>query len=503
MEDRVDNRITCPNCQSQIEITEVISSQLRATIRGELDAELGAVRQRLKQQQDDLAQAQKQLEQRVEAVDEQIRARLAGERQQLERKIREQMHVEIKDKDEQLAEIRGQLKTAQEKELALRKREREIEQIKAQLDQQNRELEQNLRKKLDQERDGLVAQAREKAREELAIQLKDRETALAELQAKVVQANQKELAFLKEKRDLEERVRSVELEVTRRTQEELKKVREQALKELDEQHRLKLLEKEQQVEGLRRQIEELKRRAEQGSQQAQGEVLEVALEELLGDLFRKDSIEPVPKGVRGADVIQRVFDDSGMDCGLILWESKRTRHWSKEWLPKLRDDLRAAKASRSVIVSEQLPEHIQHFGQVDGVWVVNWTCVYPVAVALREGLIGAAKARRALEGQHDKMELVYNYLIGQEFCNRVSGIVEAFVTMGKDLEEEKRAFTTRWNKRAKQLERVLLSTSGLYGDLQGIIGSTLPEIQGMGLSALGTDGLPDGRALPDGEEMNA
>jgi hypothetical protein len=280
-------------------------------------------------------------------------------------------------------------------------------------------------------------------------------------------------------------------------------VRDQAVKELDEQHRLKLLEKEQQVEALRRQIEDLKRSAEQGSQQAQGEVLEVALEELLKDLFRKDAIEPVPKGVRGADVIQRVFDDNGMDCGLILWESKRTRHWSKDWLPKLRDDLRAVGAARSVLVSEQLPEQVRHFGQVDGVWVVSWACVHPVAVALREGLIGAAKARRALEGQHGKMELVYNYLIGQEFFNRVSGIVEAFVTMGQDLEEEKRAFTTRWNKRARQLDRVLVNTSGLYGDLQGIIGSTLPEIKGMSFDAVGTDGLLDGKALPEGKEKEA
>lgn len=499
----MNSSITCPNCQAQIEITEVISSQLRATIRGELETEINAARQRLKQQQEDLAQQQRELVKKTEAVEEQVRAKLGQERQSLERRIREQMHVEIKDRDEQLGELKQQLKTAQEKELAARKREREIEQIQSQLDQEKQQLEQNLQKRLENGRAELVRQVREKAREELGVELKDRETALAELQAKVQQANQKELAFLKDKRELEEKVRSVELEVTRRTQEELKKVREQALKEMDEQHRLKLLEKEQQVETLRRQIEDLKRSAEQGSQQTQGEVLEVALEELLRDLFRKDSVEPVPKGVRGADVIQRVFDDNGMDCGLILWESKRTRHWSKDWLPKLRDDLRAVGASRSVVVSEQLPEHIRHFGQVDGVWVVSWACVHPVAVALREGLIGAAKAHRALEGQRGKMELVYNYLIGQEFYNRVSGIVEAFVTMGQDLEEEKRAFTTRWNKRAKQLDRVLVSTSGLYGDLQGIIGSTLPEIKGMNLAALGAGDVPDGKALPNGAGIDA
>ncbi len=423
----MNNRITCPNCQTEIEITEVISSQLRASIRSEMEAELGPVRQRLKQQQDELAQRQRELQKQIESVDDQVKAKLAQERPTLEKMIRE------------------------------------------------------------------------RTRAEQDLELKDKAAAIAELQAKVQLANQKELAFLKEKRDLEERARNVELEVGRRMQEELKKVREQALRELDEQHRLKLMEKEQQVEGLRRQIDDLKRKAEQGSQQAQGEVLEVALEELLKGLFPMDSIEPVPKGVRGADVIQRVLDDSGMDCGLILWESKRTRHWSKDWLPKLRDDLRMVGASRSIIVSEQLPEHVRHFGQVDGVWVASWACVHPVAIMLREGLIGVAKSRRALDGQHSKMELVYNYLIGQEFYNRVSGVVEAFMTMRQELEAEKRALNTCWKKREKQLERVLLSTSGLYGDLQGIIGSTLPEIRGMSLAALETDG----KALPAAEESDA
>ncbi len=499
----MNSSITCPNCQAQIEITEVISSQLRATIRGELETELNAIRQRLKQQQDDVVRQQGELQKKTEAVEEQIRAKLSQERQALERRIREQMHVELKDLDDQCGELRQQLQTAQEKELAARKREREIEQIKQQLDQQRVELEENLRKRLDEGRAELIRQAREKAKEELGLVLKDREAAVAELQTKVQQANQKELAFLKEKRDLEEKVRSVELEVTRRTQEELKKVREQTLKEMDEQHRLKLLEKEQQVEALRRQIEDLKRSAEQGSQQMQGEVLEIALEELLKNLFPTDAIEPVAKGVRGGDVIQRVYDEGGMDCGLILWESKRTRHWSKEWLPKLRDDLRVVKASRSVLVSEQLPEHIRHFGQVDGVWVVNWGCVHPVAMALREGLIAVARGRRAMEGQHSKMELVYNYLIGQEFCNRVSGIAEAFMTMRQDLEAEKRAYQRYWAKREKQLERVVLNTSGLYGDLQGIIGSTLPEIKGMSLDALGAGEPLDGKALPDGDGVDA
>lgn len=425
----MNNRITCPNCQVQIEITEVISGQLRASIRAELETELGPVRQKLRQQQEDLAQKQQELQEKVQAVEEQVKAKLAAERPVLEQTIRNRV------------------------------------------------------------------------REERDLELKDKAAAIAELQAKVQEATAKELAFLKEKRDLKDKVRSADLEVERRLQEQLQAVREQAAKDMEEQQKLKLMESEQKVQTLLKQIEDLKRRAEQGSQQAQGEVLEIALEELLKSLFPTDGVEPVAKGVRGADVIQRVFDDTGLDCGLILWESKRTRHWSKEWLPKLRDDLRMVGASRSVIVSEQLPEHLRHFGQIDGVWVASWACVHPVAVMLRESLIGVAKSRRALDGQHGKMELVYNYLTGQEFCNRVSGIAEAFATMRQDLEREKQVFQTQWNKRAKQLERVLLNTTGLYGDLQGIIGSTLPEIRGMGLSAL--DEGPNGaKALPEGDDAN-
>ncbi len=500
----MNSSITCPNCQAQIEITEVISSQLRATIRGELETELSATRQRLKQHQDELARQQGELQKKTEAMEEQVRAKLAQERQSLERRIREQMHVEIKDRDEQLGELRQQLQTAQEKEVAARKREREIEQLRTQLDQEKLELEQNLRKKLEEERAGLVRQAREKAKEELALELKDRETALAELQAKVQQANQKELAFLKEKRELQEKIQSVELEVTRRTQEELKKVREQALKELDEQHRLKLLEKEQQVEALRRQIEDLKRSAEQGSQQMQGEVLEVALEELLKDLFPTDSIEPVPKGVRGADVIQRVFDDAGMDCGLILWESKRTRHWSKDWLPEVagrpadrrRPPARSLSASNCPSTSA-ISARWMAFGCVAGPACSRWR------PCCGRGSSVSPRADARWTASTAKWSSSTITLIGQDFYNRVSGMVEAFMTMRQELEAEKRALSTCWKKRERQLERVLVNTSGLYGDLQGIIGSTLPEIRGMSLDALGSGDLLDGKALPDGEETNA
>jgi hypothetical protein len=51
------------------------------------------------------------------------------------------------------------------------------------------------------------------------------------------------------------------------------------------------------------------------------------------------------------------------------------------------------------------------------------------------------------------------------------------MNMKQDLEAEKRSLQRSWSKREKELERVIMSTSSLYGDLQGIIGGSLPTIQ--------------------------
>jgi hypothetical protein len=493
--------ITCPNCKTEIEITQVISDQLRASIRTEVETELNSVREQIKGQEDKLVQQQKQLAKRVQTIDKEVNEKLAAQQQLLEQKIHKQaqeaLAVELKDRDEQLKELREQVKIAQEKELDIRKREREVNQLKSQVEQEKHDLEQILRKELADQRAKISKQAEDKAMQKVAIELKDRDTELAELRDKVKESDGKELAFLKEKRQLEEKLRSADLEVARRTRGELDKVRQATLREADEQHQLKLKEKDQQIEGLRKHIDDLKRKAEQGSQQAQGEVMEIALEDLLKGLFPGDSIEPVPKGIKGADVMQRVHDESGMECGVILWESKRTKNWAKDWLPKVRDDLREVKASCAVIVSEALPDQVRHFGQIDGVWIGSWSSAHGVALVLRDGIIRAAKSRRALEGQHTKMEIVYNYLASQEFYNRVSGIVEAFRTMQNDVAAEKRTFERQWAKREKQLQRALINTCGLYGDLQGIIGSSLREIEGMSLPTLEANDASESNLLAE------
>ena len=258
-----------------------------------------------------------------------------------------------------------------------------------------------------------------------------------------------------------------------------------------EQYDLRQAEKDETIKGLLKQIDQLKQKAEQGSQQTQGEVLELALENMLAEEFPRDLIEPVGKGVRGGDVLQRVHDQLGHDCGTILWESKRTKHWSDAWLGKAIDDQQEARASCACIVSAAMPEGIEHFGERNGVWVTSLACARSTALAIRRVLIEAAQARRSTQGQQGKMELVYAYLSGPEFRNRVRGLVEPYAEMQADLDAEKRAYNKHWNKRQKQLDRALASTSGLYGDLQGIIGTGLQEIEGMEI--LSIEANPDGQ----------
>ena len=375
------------------------------------------------------------------------------------------------------AGVAGRKKELDELDEALKARQKEIEQARESVDEQVQALLAKERKKLEDD-------ARQKAEEAVTVDLKDKAAQIEEYKAKLEAANETELALRKKERELAQKTEALELEVTRKLDEERGKIRATVKKQAAEEHALKDAERDKQVADLRKQIDDLKRRAEQGSQQLQGEVLELSLEEFLRQNFPSDDIEPVPKGRHGGDVLQRVRDSSGMDCGLVLWESKRTKNWSDKWLAKLRDDQRDAKAAQAIILTEAMPSGCDTFGCIDGVWVTNRSCLFGVATALRRSLIELAGANRALQGKQGKVELLYEYLAGTEFRNRIVGIVEAFVTMRNELEAEKRSMQRVWAKREKQLERALVNTSGFYGDLQGIIGGSLAQIEALELPAL-------------------
>ena len=390
----MSNKITCPNCKSEFEVSEALSSQL----------------------------------------EEQMKAKLSEERKRLD----EEYENKLKD----------------------------------------------LFEKQEKEKERFRLEAVEKAKELVAVELKDKEDELESTKSKLKETQDKELEFRKKSRELEEEKKEFELTLNRTLDEERQKIRDAALKEASEDNLLKDAEKEKLINDLKKQIGELKRKSEQGSQQLQGEILEIQLEDLLARTFSQDEIEEVPKGMRGADVIQKVYDSSRNFCGSILWESKRKKNWSDQWFPKLRDDQRESKSEIAVLVSQELPETVSTFTSIDGVWVTSWPCTTGLAAALRTSLIQVAHAKLALDGQQGKMEIIYNYLSGSEFRHRVEGIVEAFVSMKEDLDSEKRSMQRIWSKREKQLERAISQTAGLHGDLTGIIGGNIPLIEQLSLNMI-------------------
>lgn len=373
---------------------------------------------------------------------------------------------------------------AVKRETALREREEAITKAQHAIDDQVSE-------KLQAERATIAAEEGKKAKLAFQNDLDQRSKEVAELQeviklreVKLAEAQQVQADLLRKQRELDDAKRELELTVEKRVQEGLTATREQAKKEAEDGLKLKVLEREQTISSMQKQIEELKRKAEQGSQQLQGEVQELELEALLREKFPWDTIEPVPKGEYGGDALQRVVGPHGQRCGTIIWESKRTKNWSEGWLAKLREDQRAAKSELAVLVSQSLPKDVETFGLVESVWVTHPRTVLPMALALRQTLIEVAAARQASEGQQTKTEMVYQYLTGPRFRQRVEAIVEAFSSMKEDLDKEKKAITKQWAKREEQIDRVMQATAGMYGDLQGIAGKTIQEIEGLELRAL-------------------
>lgn len=375
-----------------------------------------------------------------------------------------------------------------QREQAIRDKEKQLTEDKRGLEDQ---IATQVAEQLKTERMRVIAEESRKAKLANAAELESKGRELIELQEilkvreeKLAQAQLAQAELIKKQRELDDAKRELELTVAKRVQDGLIEVRTLAKKEAEEEQKFKVMEKEQTIAAMQKQIEDLKRRAEQGSQQLQGEVQELELENLLRLKFPYDGIDPVPKGEYGGDVLHRVVGTGGQSCGVILWEFKRTKNWSDAWLVKLRDDQRSAKAEIAIIVSHSLPKGVETFELIEGVWVTHPRATLPVAMILRQSLLEVALARQSSEGQQTKTEMVYQYLTGPRFRQRVEAIVEAFSTMQQDLERERKAIMKQWAKREEQIERVMTATVGMYGDLQGIAGRSLQEIEGLELAAL-------------------
>ena len=366
-----------------------------------------------------------------------------------------------------------------------------LEEREASIQRQRDGLEQEVTRRLCSERDKVAEEEQRKARLAIGIELESKHRELEELgallksrDAKLADAQQAHATVVRKQRELEEREREIDLTIEKRVSANVSQIQQKAKQEAEDLLKSKVIEKNQLILSMQKQIDELRRKSEQGSQQLQGDAMEAELHQLLSERFERDVVVRVQKGEFGGDVAQQVLSQSGLICGTILWESKRTKSWSDAWLAKLRQDQRAAKAEIAVIVSQALPKGVANFDLVEGVYVVSPQCVVPVATLLRKALLELAIARQSSEGRETKAGLIYQYLIGPRFRQRVQAIVEAFTCMQDDLSAEKKAFHKQWAKREIQLERLMSSTVGMYGELQGIAGRSLEEIEGLNVLAL-------------------
>lgn len=296
-------------------------------------------------------------------------------------------------------------------------------------------------------------------------------------ETKLKEAREKELLFLKKEQALKEKEAELEIALQKKLNEESALIAERIQKLEAEKSQMRLKEFEKQIEDQKKLIAEMQRKADQGSMQTQGEVAELVLEELLRGAFPFDVIEEVAKGVKGADCIQHVRNNLAQPCGKIIYESKRTKAFTHEWIDKLKADMRATQADIAVIVTEVLPKDMDHFGMKEGVWICKFSDIKPLAFLLRDGLVRIHSALASQENKGDKMQLLYNYLTGNEFKQQIEAIVEGFVSLKDGITREKIQMEKIWKEREKQLEKVLLNTTHFYGSVKGIAGNSIGDIK--------------------------
>lgn len=377
---------------------------------------------------------------------------------------------------------------------SIRKKEQELKAKEEKMQEREDAMWKEYEKKMESERVTLKQKAEKKAHEEAGAEFKDLVLANAEKDQKLKEAGQRELDLLKQKREFEEKAKSVDLEVARKVEEERKKIEEGAQTKASDEYRLLLKAKDEKMEQMSKKLDDLKRNSEQGSTQIQGEVQEDELRDALVAAFPTDTVEDVPQGKKGADLVHTVRTRTGMSAGTLLWESKNTKSWGGDWIKKLKDDQVRAKADVCVIMTQALPEGMRGFGQVEGVWVTDPAHALLLTNVLRHQLIQLTQVKASLVGKDEKMEILYEYLTSTQFKNRVENIVRAFQEMHEELHKEKRATERMWARREKELERVMKNTVGMYGDFQGLIGTALPVITSLE--------LPSGEEAHDIEENN-
>lgn len=450
MSSSIDPQIVCPKCQAPIKLTESLAAPLIAATRAEYENRLKVQNQTVERDRLELQKKETELTNAKANFDQEIETRLHLER------------LALKDKAAKLERAQATVE----------------EQVVTRLQTERTSLladqEQRIRTKIDFEM------------RQLGGQVTDLETRLKERNEKLQEAQKVQASYLAKQRELEDKERELDLTVEKKLAAASEEIRVRAKTEVEAAERLKLAEKDQVIAGMQSKLEEAQRKAEQGSQQMQGEVLELDFETRLRQKFPHDRIEPVPKGELGADIIQHVITPDGKTLGKIIWELKRTKNWSDGWLTKLKEDLRNSGSDLAVIVTAVLPKHVDLIGMIEEIHVVDPRVSLALAVVLRQTMFEVARVKIVSEGQATKTEQIYAYLTGPRFKNRMDAAIENFSAEQTELDKEKKFMNRQWAKREQHLQQVLESLTGLYGDLQGIAGSSMQSIAA--LDALEFDG---------------
>jgi hypothetical protein len=344
------------------------------------------------------------------------------------------------------------------------------------------------KKQKDEEMNKREVQLNESIRKSVSADFENRLKLLQQAQAdneeKLKTARTREMEFLRKEQELQTKEQELELTVQRQLLKErgqlsekirLEEAEKIAMRETE--HQLRVRELEKQLDDQKKLAEEMRRKAEQGSMQLQGEAQELALEELLAATFPFDLIEEVGKGIRGADCIQVVRNKFGNDCGKIIYESKRTKDFAKDWVEKLKADMRKLGADVAILVTQAMPKDMERFGEREGIWICTFSEVTALAYVLRDGILRVHSAGRSQENRGEKMHMLYDYLTSNEFAEQWKAIREGFMSMKLSIQRERDTMEKLWKMREKQLEKVLLNATHIKGSVEGIAGSDSVDLR--------------------------
>ncbi|OIQ24727.1 MAG: hypothetical protein BM555_06980 [Crocinitomix sp. MedPE-SWsnd] len=377
------------------------------------------------------------------------------------------------------------LKQQGEKKDQLLKQKEEFVEQKKRFDEAQEKARLEYAQKLKEDRERLANEAKVKAQKDaqegMEVIVKNLREDLEKKKTENKSLQQKELDFLKKEQEMKEAKEQMDLEIQKRVLQGQQALELKAKEKIASQFELKEKEYQKQIEDAKKSAIEMKRKMEQGSMQLQGEVQELAIEDELRSTFPFDDIDEVSKGIRGADCVQSIKNQNQEVVGKIIYESKRTSNFGGDWIEKLKGDMLAAGADVAVLITQTLPKDQKTFNLVNGVWVCSFSEFKSLALALREGILKVSTALSANENKGDKMHMLYSYLTGNEFRHQIESIIGAFQILEEDLAKEKRAMQLIWKKREKQIEKVIANTSGLYGAVKGIAGSSIKKIDALEL----------------------